>query len=242
MRQWKALTIALVLGVPPAGAAINPNDDRGFDPEKSYQFGEIDQVNLQSGMISIHLPIGQRYPVAGLVDFGFTLSYSSGIWDLETFGGQVRALPNRLANAGTGWMVNPGLLLKPSDPSNDTTRWIYVSPDQGKHEFWATLHATGESDGDSANKVDYTRDGSYLRLRREVDGNTSIAEIDFPDGRTHKFQLDPTDPNQFRLTQMRDPFTSGGSPANWVNVTYVDDAVNGDVWTFTDKHGRNQKV
>ena len=65
MRQWKALTIALVLGVPPVGAAINPNDDRGFDPEKSYQFGDIDQVNLQSGMIAIHLPIGQRYPVAG---------------------------------------------------------------------------------------------------------------------------------------------------------------------------------
>ena len=64
MRAIKVLAaasgIALALGVPLA-AQQHPNVERGFSPEKLYQFGDLDNVSLFNGNLNLTIPLGRRY-------------------------------------------------------------------------------------------------------------------------------------------------------------------------------------
>ena len=78
----RVLVVAAIAGLLCAArveGAFEPNLDRGFDPEKLYQFGDVDQVNLQSGMLSINLPIGQRFPIG----YGNAWTYNQIPYDLR---------------------------------------------------------------------------------------------------------------------------------------------------------------
>ena len=77
---WIALASIILLAVAAFGQAENPNTDHGFSPEKVYQFGEIDGINLFNGNLNVMLPIGQTYPVGGKLSYGLTLAYGGNNW------------------------------------------------------------------------------------------------------------------------------------------------------------------
>jgi hypothetical protein len=58
------LTAAL-LATTSLPAQQHPSHERGFDPEKVYQLGDLDSVNLLNGNVAITLPLGLSFPVGG---------------------------------------------------------------------------------------------------------------------------------------------------------------------------------
>lgn len=217
------LFLACLLAVAmPVAADTHPNLQRGFAPEKAFQVGDVDHVNLFNGSLTLTLPIGGSYPVGGGLSYGLTLVYNSNPWDfIENcywYGCFTAALPHPRANAGFGWTLSFGRLEAPQ--LNDSGRWLYVGPDAAEHPFFDTLH-----EGETASPgVHYTRDGSYLRMK-EVGGG--ICEVERPGGEIHRFGADG------ELTQIRDRF------GNFVNLAQLN---NGMTWQIQDSHGRMQWV
>ncbi|HEV7669329.1 MAG TPA: polymorphic toxin type 28 domain-containing protein [Thermoanaerobaculia bacterium] len=100
-----------------------------------------------------------------------------------------------------------------------------MAPDGSQHAFYPTLH-----DGETViGGRQYTRDGTYIRLRGLYANGTQI-ELDFPNGQTHVFQDDGQ--NTYRLIRIQDPF------GNYLNVTYT---FLGD-WDLHDNFGRTHHV
>ncbi|MEO8197599.1 MAG: RHS repeat-associated core domain-containing protein [Thermoanaerobaculia bacterium] len=236
--QRFAAAVLLLVSSSLAAADENPSIGRGLAVDKLYQYGDIDSVDLQSGALSVAIPIGSPYPVSERFSYQFTLTHSSRAWDYLGASTAYTALPNRRSNSGVGWSLHLGLLIAPSDPTNPagTTQWNYISPDGGEHVFEATLHS-GEADGDTTNSVDYTRDSTYLRLKH-LSGN--IHEVEFPDGTIKKFENQAGRPGyEFRLTEIRDRFLSGSAPQNWVRIAYDDVLLK---WTVTDSRSRSHTI
>ncbi len=166
--------------------------ERGFQPGKLYQFGNLDAVNVFNGNLVIMLPIGPTYPLNGGLSYGLTLSYNSKIWDLTDGQGGQRARPSARSNAGSGWLVGIG-------------HEIYEAPDGGDHRFDGirlTDSASGACMSVATTDADrcplYTLDGTSLRLRYFI----NAREIDFPDGTTRRFEKDPSSGN-WRLRTIR---------------------------------------
>ena len=109
-----------------------------------------------------------------------------------------------------------GQLNPPTTSTNTGGHEVYLGPDGAEHAFYPTLH-----EGEPVLKaVQYTRDGSYLRLRG---ASGSPREVDFPDGTIHRFD------SSNRLIQIRSRFlTPGGLPADTVEITYP----SSDFWTI----------
>ncbi|MCZ7651661.1 MAG: RHS repeat-associated core domain-containing protein [Thermoanaerobaculia bacterium] len=224
------LVAVLAMGAREASGQTHPNLDRGFAPERAYQIGEIDQVSLYNGNLSITLPIGQAYPLDGGLSYQLVLSYNSKLWDFQRYpstGRPVgRKLPSRAANAGLGWVFGMGQLFGPDQDPNTPDTWTYVSPDGAEHELEAsTLHPGISADGGAT----YSRDGSYLRLRRDESGQ--LAEVDHPDGTIHRFEKDG---QLWKLTRIQSRYTQGA----WVSIAYP----NPWTWLVTDSAGRAHEV
>ena len=229
-RRFGSILVGLVLGlvlVPPT-SAYNPNQPQGFGTERSYDTAPNlpDQVDLFSGRLSVTIPIGP-----------FTLVYNNNVWryvDTEENGvPKVWAQPDRLQNAGLGWHLGWGELYEPNHWYNDSIagQWLYVGADGSRHFFYGALHRN-ESDGDG--DVYYTRDNSYLRLRKIVAGST--WDIEFPDGTTRRFVKGGAGA-PYRLTKMWDKFGSANDPD--LTITYsADDKLR----TVTDRHGRDHYI
>ncbi|HKI04139.1 MAG TPA: hypothetical protein VKK31_19320, partial [Thermoanaerobaculia bacterium] len=212
-----ALVGVLLLAFLPAAAQQHPNTARGFGASGSFNPGDVDSVNLFNGNLVIRIPIGQSFPVNGSLSYGLSLVYNNNVWDYQQLPDDpvVQAIPNRLANAGLGWMVSLGRLNPPTSTDVDSNRTTYMSPDEALHTFYPTLHE-GET---AVNGVQYTRDGSYLRYK------FASNEIELPDGTVQHFNaLGFPD-------QIRDRF------GNQVTVDYSA----GNLWTISDGH-RIQKV
>ncbi len=210
-----------------------PNTDRGFAAEKAFMSGEIDNINTYNGNLVLTIPIGGTYSAGGSVGYGLTLVYNSNLWDfgerVDDFTGTVyrTSEPNRISNAGFGWLLSPGRLLSPTEPGNgnDTGHWVYLGPDGSEHVFYDKLHVGDEDEpGDGMFQFfSYTRDGSYLRMKALVG---AVREVEFPNGQIHKFD------GFGRLSQIRDRFN------NALDITY-----GVQVWTLTDTtDGRTHKV
>ncbi|MEM9291879.1 MAG: RHS repeat-associated core domain-containing protein [Acidobacteriota bacterium] len=208
--------------------AYNPNQPQGFGNERSYHTvpGMPDHVDLFSGRLSATLPVGP-----------FQLVYTNNVWRYENVieGGQpkIQATPDRLNSAGLGWHLGWGELYEPSHWYNDSDQglWLYVGDDGSRHHFYTELHR-GEVDGEP--DIYYTRDGSYLRLRKIISGST--WEIEFPDGSTRRFvKGGPVD--AYRLVKSWSGFASESSPD--LTVSYnADDTER----TLTDRFGRTHYV
>lgn len=226
----------LVLAAAPLAAQPHPSHERGFDPAKVYQFGDLDSVNLLNGNLAVSIPIGPDYPVGGTLSYRLTLVYNSKVWDFVEayYQGQPKskALPERLSNAGMGWTLSLGRLLDPADPINDYEGdpWVYVSPDGSQHLFYASL---GSPSGTGCGGTCYSRDSSYIRMRRL---SATQRVLDLPDGSSHTFAK-VSNTSEWRLTGIRDRFEA--PTTRDLDVTY---SLNGLTWTLTDKHGRVQKV
>lgn len=221
----------------PALAVEDPKREKGFDPGKLYDFGEVDQVNLFNGNLMLAIPIGQRYAVGGGLSYGLTLTYNSNVWEhwersYVTGSGQTEKAPfsyiDLTFNAGAGWTLSLGKLGPPGTIVKGSDQWVYVGEDGAQHGFFATLHE-GEAAGGG---VFYSRDGSYLRLRTASGTNPTSslwAEVEFPDGTIRRFTR-PSSSSSFALASIRDRF------GNQVNVTAT-----ATQWVLSDGH-RTQTV
>ncbi len=215
----------------------DPPLERGFMPDKAFQSGDIDHVDLSSGMFSLVIPVGQDYPVDGGLSYGLKVSYHSDVWDVdtETVACQngvctyTRARPNRLSNAGLGFMISLGRLLDPDDPWNLWGGWRYVTPDGGQHLFEPGLH-NGEND---SNGPWFSRDGTYLRMKQVT---STLRTIEFPDGTSHSFTEYDVANKKWRLTGITDRF------GNWLTVGYETYTGGRTGWRVVDSRGRNQVV
>jgi RHS repeat-associated protein len=199
--------IALVFCVPLAGSQ-NPNTSRGFTPDGVFQFNDVDHVNLFNGGLVVSVPVGQTYTAGDRLQYSLGLTYNSSIWDTiphaSVEGDLSESVPNRNSNAGVGWLLTLGELVIGNEIE-------YIAPDGAQHSFKAsTLHFGDDvRDGDS---VLYTRDGSYLRLRKVISGTQHYRIVDFPNGTSQEFlcvnacdQL-TNSVTQFHLQRISDPF------------------------------------
>lgn len=221
------LLLAASLLLPLAAAAEPASVESGFQAGKAFQVGDLDSVNIFNGNLTLAVPLGPQIPVGHDFSWGLTLIYSSEPWDFSSRvleDGSERELAQaipRVGNAGLGWKVRLGNL---SDPPVGTPGVVfldpvwtnYLAPDGSSHRFYRTLH-NGDSNGNG--DVGYSRDGTYLRLRRFADNH---RELEFPDGRIHKFN------GSGQLTRMTDHFG-----ANTVDVTQTP-----TLWTLVDAHAR----
>jgi len=64
--------VSLLAALP--ALAQHPNLERGVAADKVYQFGNIDQINLFNGNLSLTIPIGGDRPVSERLSYGLTLS------------------------------------------------------------------------------------------------------------------------------------------------------------------------
>lgn len=215
MRTIKTISLSILLLLAAAAALgqPHPNNERGFQADKVYQFGGIDQVNVYNGNLMVQIPLVSN-KVSSSLSYDLTLTYSSKVWDyvseyVEHMNNSfVFSIPNRRSNAGVGWMLSLGTIYGPSNQHQTGPQWwTYESPDGAEHRFAANLHNV---DPGPIGSAAYTRDNTYLRMRTL---SSTIIEIDFPDGQTHKFEASGTN-NTYRLIEMRDRFN------NWVRVNY----------------------
>ncbi len=231
----KSLGIAIglsVLGALGTLAQEHPNIAKGLSAPGGT---DIDTVNPFNGNLTIQLPVGLTYPVNASLSYQLNLVYNSQVWENQTFDDTTKTIPARAANAGLGWSlhlgrINPPKLELGSSPSPDFFRNSYMAADGSTHTFYPTLH-----EGETATSgVEYTRDGSYLRLK------TASRQIEFPDGSVHTF----SSLTDGYLTRIQDRF------GNFVQVDYQDcvpgcSAVTPSAahrWQITDSQGRVHRI
>jgi RHS repeat-associated protein len=240
MSRWKGLLLGSVLALAalPAGADVHPNTAPGFPGDHTFSVGDFDSVNLFNGSLTLTLPIGTSYPVNGGFSYNLKLVYNANPWLFQRVTYQVppdfhevsrtAAFPNSCSNAGLGWRVSLGLFDPPCqvpDTNDQLPGPIYQDENGTDHLFYATLHGGDPEDAPVAGvqDVQYTRDGSYLRLKVKTDGT---REVEFPDGTVRKFDAAK------RLVEIRDPF------GNNLTVSYA----TANQWVLTDSQGRVHRI
>lgn len=219
--------IASALLIPPLRAAVHPNTAGGFPTGQAASSGGLDSVNLFNGSLTLSIPIGPSYPVNGGFSYGIQLVYNSSPWVFETVNRFVPALeesrdftsayPNPCANAGMGWRVSFGRINPPCQAPDSNTPGFDIYQDEAgtDHVFYPSLHPEAPPSGGG---VQYSRDGSYLRLK--ASGGT--YRLEFPDGSYRLF-------NAAGLpTEVRDAFGNGFG---------IDYSVPNQ-WILTDSTGR----
>ena len=87
-------------------AQDDPNLARGLLSKSSYQYDDIDAINLFNGNLTLSIPIGQTYRVNGLLSYGLVLYYNHKVWQLEEEPPSVIAYPDPFNNAALGWRLN----------------------------------------------------------------------------------------------------------------------------------------
>ena len=237
-----ATALAALLASLPAAADPHPNAAGGVDVAQAFQLGDLDNINLFNGALTVTFPLGISYPVNSTLSYRFTLVANSNPWDFQFDGGDNLnySQPSHCSNAGLGWRVSLGALgfpfsvnfpvCVPTDGQPGGASATYEAPDGSQHFFYQTLH---RDDPPPVPNVAYTRDGTYLRLQTYP----SYYEIEFPDGMIHRFDLNG------RIIQMRDRFVSS------VNIAYpalagCTGAFSGETscWQITDYQGRTQWI
>ncbi len=243
--------LLLLLVASPAFTTENPNLAKGFNAATTYDFSNIEAVNLFNGSITLMVPLGQTYSVGDHLSYSFGLSYtgnnwsmSENIWYEEDSNDPEESWIERTSyyydlydiytqdgpDSGIGWRLMLGKMR--GDKS-------YISADGATHAFSTTLNAATTAPTDSNTRVFYSNDSSYLRLRQLYgSGNVYLgAEIDFPDGSIHKFD------SLGRLVEMRDGLPmSGGDYPNWVRFARAPGANNTTILTVTDSLQRSHTL
>ena len=219
--------------------------------------GELDQVNLLNGNLTLEIPIGGTYPVGGGFSYGLRLSYNSNVWERWLRQGESQVFaPQSGANAGVGWTIHLGRLCGPTDwnvyrqlsrAERDKmlcrgSGFQYITPSGARHTFHRDLHSDGSPAGNETEHLGelFTQDGSYLRMQRL---SATSREIEFSNGMVHTFtrkelsQWGDSWPDRWRLTEMRD------RNGNAVTVHYEprSDGVAGIQWRIADPF-REQKI
>ncbi len=239
-RRLSLALLALALAAP-AAADVHPNTAPGFPVEQAFHVGDVDNVNLFNGSLTLTIPLGGSYPVNGGFSYGLKLVYNSGAWDFQSVAVEITdppdplrptyrtlAVPSRCSNAGLGWRLSLGQLDPPCqtpDANGQLPTAVYKDENGTDHLFYPTLHQGDPEDAlpTGVKDVLYTRDGTYLRLKTFT---SLIRELEFPDGSVRKFDLSG------RLTEIRDPF------GNKMSVSYA----TANQWVITDSQNRTHRV
>ncbi len=241
MKLEKLLSsLALLLVLLPGSVAAQraATEKQGFNSKGAFQIGEVDHVSLFNGSVVVALPIGPTYPVSPSLSYGLQLVYSSTAgWESVACPEQTfMPDPDPLNNAGFAWRLSLGRLGRA--PSHPATRWVYDSPDGGRHGLYGTLHPGYPAAAQS--NVYYSNDGTYLRMRYFASSNLCESPagatnecllLEQPNGVVHEFRKVRTADDGYRLTRMRDPF------GHHVAVSYTAAS-----WRITDSEGRTQVV
>src|SRR5262249_32271624 len=124
----KRFLLGILLAALPslAYAEDHPSLEKGFAPEKVYQFGDLDHVNIFNGNLIVSLSVGPRFTLNGGMTYGLSLTYNSKIWRIRS--GSVPPPPDafdelprtvwhteihRHYNCGLGWQLGMGRLYDP---------------------------------------------------------------------------------------------------------------------------------
>jgi RHS repeat-associated protein len=232
------LLLLLALAVP-ALADVHPNTAGGFPVEQSFHVGDFDSVNLFNGALTLSLPIGSPYPVNGGFSYALKLTYNSTPWLFKTVIynippdfhelSRTQGYPNPCSNAGLGWRLSFGRMDPPCQVpdvnGNPPLGPLYQDENGTDHIFYPTLHGGDADDAvvGGVSDVEYTRDGSYLRLKVYTAG---YREIEFPDGSVRRFDATGMP------TQLRDAFS------NSLSISYG----TANQWVLTDSQGRTHRI
>lgn len=153
-------------------------------------------------------------------------------------------------NGGLGWRLSFGELNPPMPNAlagSDFKVWKYKSPDGGERGFYPVLHEPQCDPQKPELKpcetptpfVLYTRDGTYLRLRRRSDTSDDRI-LEFPDGTKHLFKcnLENTDCKLWYIYNGFSTFGSDGLPkSNYVKFEYETNR-----WIVTDRSKEDDPV
>jgi len=259
--QSIAIIVALALWMSAASlqAGVDAVLDRGYNVDGLYDVHGFDDVNLFNGNLQMNVPLGPLYRTNGTLEYKFVLHYNSSFWEYNNLsvdgGGASHVIPadfftqmnhffdeaeNRAGsstegteafispefNAGIGWTISLGEL-----PSY----LLYITPDGNRHGLFASLHGADPIGFDYRHaQYLYTRDGTYIRMRRipsPSDNNVEkYRELQYPDGVRHRFACiagcSANTGGQWMLDQIADP--SG-------NVLWVGRAArpSSGLWTWT---------
>ncbi|MFY9824701.1 MAG: RHS repeat-associated core domain-containing protein [Thermoanaerobaculia bacterium] len=231
--------VLLLAAAAPVWADVHPNTAGGFPVDQSFHVGDIDNVNLFNGALTVTIPIGPSYPVNGGFSYSLKLVANSSPWIFQTVHSPnpktgvdtayLQANPNPCSNAGLGWRVSLGRFNPPCqvpDSNNVLPGQVYQDEMGTDHVFYPTLHAGDPEDAPVTGITDmeYTRDGSYLRLKVYA---TGFREVEFPDGMVRKFD------STGMPIEIRDAF------GNWLHVAYLTQPYR---WVLTDSQGRTHTL
>ncbi|HSL83423.1 MAG TPA: hypothetical protein VLF66_11650, partial [Thermoanaerobaculia bacterium] len=224
-RRWPwlaaAVALAALAGLAPSPAAgEHPNHAQGFRPEHAFQVGGIENVNLFQGGLTLTIPIGS-YPLGPALSYGLTLVWTGNVWEWEDLERPqnpperyLQAVPRLRSNAGLGWTLSLGRLLRPSDVANTQPFPAYESPDQAIHAFGPGPPA----------EVSRTGDGTYLRHK------ATPKTVESPDGTIRTFGA------LGGLIRLADPFGNGLDISRPFSTAYPGTGVRD--WRLEDDHGR----
>jgi RHS repeat-associated protein len=189
-----AVAVAATTAFAPAASRgdTHPNNARGL-AQRSFALSDFDNVASFNGNLSVTVPLGNTYPVSQLLSYQLSLVYNSTVLEGEVVSDSQgnysfsKIDPWNGANAGYGWTLSFGRVLH---QNLDRDAASYVGPDGSEHRFFDKLH---ESDPAGPSGIRYTRDGSFLRLKK-VAGQVWIESPDGvrrhigPDGRVDRIE------------------------------------------------------
>jgi hypothetical protein len=197
-----------------AFAQQHVNRDRGFVPNRSYDFGAVDNVNLFNGNLVVTIPIGPEYRVGGSLSYRLTLVHSGNVWSMQRILSGTgyenpveEQYPNPRSNAGLGWQLSLGQMITPADPYNSSPgegAWVYMTPHGSEHSLGNDAVVPNPGLGIRRSTV-----GTKQRLEH---GDGTVQTYDAATG---------------RLEKIEDRF------GYWVTVDYQ-----GTEWTIRDSSGR----
>lgn len=224
---WSVLLLGSLAAPSAAETPDHPNLARGVSHNQKLDSDAWSKINLFNGNLHLDLPLGGRYPLDSLFGYQLALSYNSNVWDLHESGEGWLAEPVASSNAGLGFDLSLGRLLAPEAAGNPTDHWVYVAPDGASRLFFSNIHWDTPDPADPNDDVQYTRDGSYLRLQLLADGSRTVER---PDATRYRFEEAA---GEWRLVEMRGP---GSTVA--ATIAYAPDGS----WTLNDGHGRSHTV
>src|SRR5258708_23842672 len=76
--------LAVLAASRPAAADPHPNTQGGVDVAQAFQLGDVDNINVFNGALTVALPLGSRFPVNGNFSHQLTLVANSNPRDLST--------------------------------------------------------------------------------------------------------------------------------------------------------------
>lgn len=214
-------------------SGIDPADQKGISGSTPYQFDNIDAINVFNGNLSIHIPIGLKFPVGGILNYQMSLSYNLKTWTIEPYTNLETLTTRKIAllsphfNAGVGWSVSFEHLYAPnSSPFNrDPFHWLLIEKDGSQHKFNKSFqpNISSSSQSDANGEILFTQDGSFLRMKKLPGGKRLIESSD---GIQRVFRSDG------KIIKINDPYD------NYLQFSYPSKLKT----VLKDRHGRRQEV